>query len=241
MFRWGISYHQVWGAKDKPPTDDKATIPLRCPICGIHTNSVIKGLWKTPRSEWVKVPTFEMEIYNYLLACTHCQSGLLLMWSYGEDHRSAQTAGRILYPYPTSAFETEKLPAGSIPAAIFEDLRQAELAYLVSAHYGAGLLLRRACQNICRDRQVPEKGGLKAQLKEMARMGIITSALGDMADSIRVVGNELAHPAPDKPFALTPDDIKIAREFLLQLVRSIYVDPAKVQKLKQDLDSRGIK
>ncbi|OGO20247.1 MAG: hypothetical protein A2Z15_06290 [Chloroflexi bacterium RBG_16_50_11] len=241
MIKWGPGFYRVWASEGKP-RDPRQPFPLQCPICGIHTDAEVIANFETPGSDFVRLPISEMKVYNYLVRCTRCKSGILVYWSYGEDYRrGGATAGIHVYPFPTSAFRTEQLPEKEIPAAIFEDLRQAELAYLADAYYGAGLLLRRACQNICREQKIPETGGLASQIKEMDTRGIITKHLADMADSIRIIGNELAHPDPNTPSVITPDDVRLAQEFFDQLVRAIYVDPARTKKLKEDLKKKGIK
>jgi hypothetical protein len=183
-----------------------------------------------------------MVLFNYLVQCTRCKSGLLVLWPAGHGiSEGFTTATKFLYPLRASTLE--KVAAeGAVPAAIAADLQQAELAYYAGAEYGAALLLRRACQSICRERNIPEQGqGLKGQIAELAKQGIITLALADMADSVRVIGNEVAHPDPKTPSVITMDDIAAAREFMLQLVRAIYTDPDRVAKLKADLVKRGIK
>jgi len=238
---WGATFSQVWSDKDKPPDAHDGTIPLRCSICGTHTDARIAGRVVTPDSRFVQLPHHVMKVYNYLACCTRCQSGILVMWSYGEEvNGDAYSAGRLVFPFPTAAFGTEQLPRDLIPSAVYEDLRQAELAYLARSHYGAGLLLRRACQNICRQQGIPDVGGLKGQIKELASRGTITKSLAEQAESIRVIGNELAHPDPNTPSVIQPGDVRLAMEFLDQLVRAIYVDPARVKELKADLQKRGV-
>jgi hypothetical protein len=84
-------------------------------------------------------------------------------------------------------------------------------------------------------------GKLKGQIREMATRGLITNDLAEMADGIRIIGNELAHPDANTPFAIIEKDVTIARELLEQLVRAVYVDPARAKKLKEDLNLRGVK
>jgi len=162
------------------------------------------------------------------------------MWAYGEDYRGqAQSGGAFVYPLPLGTFE-ERLPEDTIPEAIFEDLRQAELSAHAGADYGAGLLLRRACQYICRDKNVAGDR-LEAQVDDLAKKGIITNQMAQMGHGIRIIGNELAHPDPRTPFVITPEDVRVAREFLTQLVHAIYIDPAKVKQLQDELQKRGVK
>ncbi len=245
MFEWGSTYRRVY-SDEEPPFDGKKPIPLTCPICGAHTDAAVAGKVVTPSGKYVRLPTLEMQVYNFLVRCTRCQSGLLVVWSWGPDQMghvtgAGNTAGVYVYPPPTSAVQSEQLPKDVIPAAVFEDLRQAELAYLAGADYGAGLLLRRACQNICRHQNITETGTkLRGQITEMANRGIITQHLAEMAHGVRIIGNELAHPDPNTPFVITGNDVRLACEFLDQVVRAVYVDPARAKKLKEDLKQRGV-
>ncbi len=229
MVRWSIEPRQT---KEKPP-EHSENLPVICPTCGVHTNARVMYWFLTYNNRFIQLPINEMVIYNYLLCCTRCKSAILLMWSYGKLDLGTQgtyafTTGKHIYPVPESAFEINTLPKESIPDAILEDLRQAELSFHSGAFYGAGLLLRRACQNICGDQQIPGKpGGLKAQINEMANLGIINKKLAELVLGIRIIGNEIAHPDAYTPFIITSQDIEIAREFILQLVRSIYVDPVR--------------
>jgi Domain of unknown function (DUF4145) len=119
-------------------------------------------------------------------------------------------------------------------------LKQAELAFAAGAHYGAGLLLRRACQSICLDKGISQNG-LKGQIKKLAENGVITAALAELADSIRIIGNELAHPNPNTPSVITQGDVEAGYVFLSQLVRAVYVDPANAQQLKTQLKKKRVK
>jgi hypothetical protein len=103
--------------------------------------------------------------------------------------------------------------------------------------------LRRLCQNVCIDKKIPEPrdGGLKARIRGLAEQGFITKSLADMADTIRVVGNELAHPSPESPLVITPDDVDAAWDFAVQLVNAVYVGPARADKFKSKLAEKGVK
>jgi hypothetical protein len=127
---------------------------------------------------------------------------------------------------PTAAFETQALGRKWVPPAILKDLEQAELAFAAGAHYGAGLLLRRACQYICLDKQIPYEKP-RSQIQQLAANGTITTTLAQTAESIRVLGDELEHPDANTPSVITEDDVKAGWVFLTQLVRAIYVDPAR--------------
>jgi hypothetical protein len=239
MSFWGGTFYYA-SEEEIPPEDSRSRIPIQCPTCGFHTDSEIMGVFTTGQNEFVRLPESHMKLHNYLLRCTRCDSGIFIVWSYGDSRNGRITAGRVIYPLRLEAFELDKLGGKSIPKGIFEDLRQAELAFAAGARYGAGLLLRRACQNICRERNI-DGTGLKGQIKMLATSGLITTTLEEMAHHTRIVGDELAHPDPKIPDIISDEDVRAAWEFLTQLVRAIYIDPAKAEKAKSDLHQKGVK
>ncbi len=235
-----MRFGSTFWALDEPLVRE-GRIPLTCPICGIHTDAPVRGTFTTPDSEFLQLPSMGMWLDNYFVQCTRCQGGILVIQSVGTDFEGGQiTSGAFVYPLRSSAFETDALASGAVPAAILTDLQQAELSFFAGAYYGAGLLLRRACQNICREQGIPG-GDLKTQIREMADRGIITRTLADMADTVRIVGNELAHPDPQTPFVILPEEVAVGRNFVEQLVRTVYIDPARAKKLKEGLAKKGVK
>ena len=161
----------------EPPTNVGERIPVDCPVCGTHTDAEIKGVFVSEANRFIR-NSLRGKIFNYLLRCTHCTSGILVIWHYEETMRLGALNNIDVFPLATTAFKTEALGDGAIPAAILMDLEQAELAFAAGAHYGAGLLLRRACQYICLERGIPE-GKLKNQIKQLAAKGVITSTLAE--------------------------------------------------------------
>jgi hypothetical protein len=139
----------------------------------------------------------------------------------------------------TRAF-ADPIAEASIPASILEDVRQARVCEEAGAPYGAGLLYRRACQYVCRD-QGAKARDLRDQIPELAKDGLITNALADQAHHVRIVGNELAHPDVNNPLVISQDDVADAREFVEQLIRAIYVDPARNAARRASLQQRGVR
>ena len=241
MINWGASFRYAYG-DDCPPSEKEKAVPLDCPYCGTHTNAEIINRFITQQNEFVRLPSHEMRIYNFFLRCTKCNSAILLLWSYGKDYQGlGSTAGRIIFPFYTEAFEAKELGKDVVPEAILEDIAQAELSYYVGAYLGAGLLLRRACQNICRDKKCQEKGGLVNQINDLVRKSIITKDMAELADTIRIIGNEIAHPDPNSPFIITHDDVKACREFIKQLIHVVYVNPYRAKAMKEKLKKKGVK
>ena len=239
MVNWGATFWSAYSAQDIPPDSDQTEIALACPNCGIHTNAEIIGRFITEQNKYIRVPNYEMKIYNYFLQCTRCKSAILVLWSFGNMFNSKTTSGKIIFPIYTDISEYEDLK-GIVPEAILEDIYQAEFSFMGRAYLGAGLLLRRACQYICLDKEC-KKDNLVNQIGELVAKGIITKDLSELAHNIRIVGNEIAHPDPNTPFIITRDDIKACSEFLKQLIQVIYVNPYKSSLLREGLEKRGVK
>lgn len=240
MINWGACFRYAYG-EDCPPKESESKIPITCPYCGTHTHADIISKFVTSQNDFVHLPNSEMAVYNYFLRCTRCQSAIFILWTYGKDYRSmGSTAGRIVFPFYTDAFEAKEVSEDVMPAAIYEDLVQAEISYYSGAYLGAGLLLRRACQNICRDKKCSEKKGLLGQIDELVTNNIITKEMSEMAHSVRIIGNEIAHPNPSTPFIISRDDIKACREFLKQLIQVIYVNPHRAKIVKETLSKKGV-
>lgn len=215
------------------------TIAVTCPICGVHTDATILYCDTTPASRHVQLPDSDMLVYNYLLKCTQCASDILLYWTYKDDYFSNQrySAGRRIYPFLTTVEKSEYSDESIVPAAICEDLRQAELSYRATSYRGAGLLLRSAVQSICREKGAAGKN-LFEEVKDLATKGFISTPLADMIDCVRLLGNEIAHPKPDTPFVTTGEDVTTCREFINQMLDTLYVGPYKAQKLREKINNK---
>lgn len=239
MLNWGVGFWSVYDKEKAPPAEKVKIIPLQCPNCGAHTDAEIRAHFITHQNKYVKLPATEMGVYNYFLRCTRCNSAILLLWSYGEDwHGEGVTAGRIIFPLHTEAFDFSDINDDVIPEAVLEDIRQAELSYFSGAFLGAGMLLRRACQNICRDKNIEVKGNLVSEINNLVDKGIITKDMAEMAHTIRIIGNEIAHPNPKKALIISRDDVRICREFINQLVQVIYINPFKAKVLQEVLKDK---
>jgi hypothetical protein len=180
-----------------------------------------------------------MAIYNLLLRCTRCQGALLLLWPYGAEMNGGITVEPRLFPIGSSR-DAEPAFKSSVPAAILEDLRQAEACESIGAIYGAALLYRRAVQYLCRDKKVPDDGGLKGQISYLANNGIITSSLKELAEHVRIIGNDIAHPDAQHPARIEWNDIKAISEFSKQIVDAVYVAPHKAAELRKTLKRKGV-
>ena len=149
------------------------------------------------------------------------------------------SAGKRVYPFYTDAFGIKGLESKVIPESVYEDIKQAELSYFAGAFYGAGLLLRSACQNICRDKKACGRS-LYEEIDDLKAKSLITKSMAEMAHAIRIIGNEIAHPNPNTVFVVTRDDVRQCQEFIKQLIHVLYIDPDKLKKFKENIKERGL-
>ena len=166
-----------------------------------------------------------MLLYGFFLQCTLCKGPMLYLVPFGNG----TTADPLMFPMPV---DIDKMPTDCVPAAIYEDMRQAQLSFNVNAYLGAGMLLRRACQNICRDKECQGKD-LYTEIDSLVSKNLITRDMAEMAHSVRIIGNEIAHPSPNEVLEITADDVRICYAFIEQLVQVIYVNPFEARKLRE--------
>ena len=76
------------------------------------------------------------------------------------------------------------------PALVQDAVREADGCASIGAPIAGVLVCRMALQAICRDRGVPE-GNLKSELKALG----LPDDLREIADALRVIGNETTHPS----------------------------------------------
>lgn len=213
-------------------------LAVECRHCFTHTDSAVMSVFTTPQNEWHRTPA-DMPIFNLLLRCTRCGGAMLMLWPFSANAVTNIMVEPRLYPIG-SARDADKAYQASVPAAILEDLKQASACQGVAAVYGAALLYRRAIQYLCRDKKAPEKLGLKGQIANLAASGIITTHIKELAEHVRIIGNDIAHPDAEHPARIEWNDVKAASEFARQIVEAVYVGPYKAAELRKRLKEKGV-
>lgn len=132
--------------------------------------------------------------------------------------------GEKIYPAPLPS------PTDSrIPPEVRNDLDEAKKCFSVGAYRASAVMSRRAIQSACIAKGVANKR-LVDQLSEMASKGIITKDLKDLADTVRWVGNDAAHPDSQE---VTKQDAKEILHLAEEFLKVIFVAPAIVQEQKK--------
>ena len=221
---------------DAPP-DRGSKWSYQCPYCSVSTHSEVLNLFVTRGTQWFSLPSPATKLYTLILQCTRCEGVAMVLWPYGEDMRGhARITTRSLLPFPQAARQVFGSDDQSVPPAILEDLRQAELAFQAGAVNGAGLLLRRACQYICRDRGCKGRN-LDDEIDALAPK-YITKEMAELAHGIRIVGNEIAHPDPNTPARISAQDVSDCWDFTVELIKVIYIHPGQVADLRGRLGGK---
>ena len=223
-FRLGFGFFSTYGKESEPP-DVGDRYSYRCPYCLVNTHGEVLSKSVVPQSDFIRLPATEMQLHTLILQCTRCNGVALLLWPFGKDDGTGMTTDQMMMPFPQAARQVFGQDDRFVPAAILEDLRQAELGSQASAVYGAGLLLRRACQYICRDKGCTGRN-IQEEIDALAPQHI-TNDMAELAHSIRIVGNEIAHPDARTPAKITRKDIRDCWEFVIELIKVIYIHPAR--------------
>ncbi|TAJ21572.1 MAG: DUF4145 domain-containing protein [Dehalococcoidia bacterium] len=112
------------------------------------------------------------------------------------------------------------------PDTIRPALAEVALCRAAGAVTAAALACRRAVELIVQDLGEKE-GGLRARISRLK----VTDDLKRIADGIRLVGDEAAHPASEEWGKVTAQDVEAIEELALELVRQLYITPERVRRL----------
>jgi hypothetical protein len=63
---------------------------------------------------------------------------------------------------------------------------------------------------------------------------------GALAEHVRIIGNDIAHPDAQHPARIDWDDIKAISEFSAQIVDAVYVAPYKAAELRKAHKRKGV-
>ncbi len=235
MWSFGSTFTYDYG-EDKPPEADQR-YPTTCSYCGIHSDAEVLATYNTNGGKYISLPASEMQLYTVVLRCTRCRGVMTILWPYGTDLRGVGlTTTRVKLPFPQAASNVFGDDAKYVPSAVLEDLRQAEVGFQAGSTHGAGLLLRRACQNLCRDKSC-KRGSLAEEIDALYPEHI-TAQMKQTAHSVRLIGNEIAHPDPHTPATVTAQDVRDCWDFLTELIRVIYVHPGRQATLRKRMEAK---
>ncbi len=202
-----------------------------CPYCHKHTSLYIPPA--TDSSGDVAVYTqCHIRIGDHdrwaMGVCNACSSVVLIhesdMGSYWAEE---------YYPTPLPSPVDTRLPD-----FIKADLQEAKLCFSQSAFNATAMLCRRAIALICMDKKANPKSDLFTQIGWMRDNHIITGDMSTWAHTVRLVGNDVAHPEGLDNTRVEEEDAQAILELAEQMANTLYVTPAIAEAQKQKRDNK---
>jgi hypothetical protein len=194
-----------------------------CPHCG---NETPKRLRHTQTYDEMFDEHQGYTVWIYVATCGTCSRVLLYKadetW---RDHDFRHSA-ELVWP-----------ESGDLATSVPERVRwiYAEAARIKAVAPNAFTVqIRRALEAICDDRQVP-KGTLQQRLASLVTRGEIPPLLGEMTDTLRLLGNVAAHAGQED---VSPGDVPTIDGFFRAVIEYVYIAPNSLKAFRERLEKR---
>ena len=220
---------------DLPINREEIDVPstvIICPHCRVKSHlTPATHSWSREDRVWV------------LQKCDNCRRLVLTIFKWTGSIIAEPGRGNIptLNGLPEDVFPYFRLvPDLSIPQEIAEDYSEALLCFSADAFDASVVMSRRAIETAAILLGAKPEDTLRDKIKHLASKGLEQS-LVDFATEIRLLGN-VPGAHPDKHDLLRkvqPDECKDVLDFLEAFLESLYIRPAKIQKLKSKREKKG--
>lgn len=192
---------------------------LLCQHCGNRTShTIIEKGEEIEEVEFEEGMKFDYVHYLWFTRCDNC-SKHSLFYCMDDDPQESN----CLWP-------NEKRISQAVPKDIRLAYEEALKVKKISKTAFV-ILIRRALEVLCKEEKV-YGDNLAGKIKKLGDSGFIPQKLIDVADLIRLVGNDGAHSAESET---TDYEINLIDEFYLAIIEYLYVAPEKVKSLKEKL------
>jgi len=127
-------------------------------------------------------------------------------------------ANELIFQYPPIrvSFSTENLPE-----SILKTFDEAVTCHSQSCFIAAAIMIRRTLEEICEERGA-EGDNLRARVNDLRTKVLLPQALFEAMDELRLLGNDAAH-IEAKTFAqITKQELDVALEFTIELLKALY-------------------
>ena len=198
---------------------------IYCPSCERHTALT-----------WVGNTRYDKEGGNvyHIGECNNCNCVFLVRRKRG--HGDAVSGIVEVYPgaLPKSIGE-------GVPDFLREDLKEAYQCFAVGAYRATSVMARRALQSCCIDKGAKDSKNLQEQVDNLFEMHIITKDLKELAHTVRLIGNDSAHPPKDltNDESISEEDANEILELLDGFVEVLYVVPYRTKKVQENRNDRN--
>ena len=126
-----------------------------------------------------------------------------------------------------------------IPKFIANDIAEARVCLSAGAFKAAAILCRRALQSVCIDKGIRSDKRLSDQISELSERNVLTKDMVEWADSVRLVGNDIAHPKDTNPSMVSQQDASDILDLVDHMARTLYVASEIARAQKERLKKKG--
>jgi Domain of unknown function (DUF4145) len=191
-------------------------VTLVCPHCRVAAHFSPK--WSEPQYD---DPYVQVESYTaFARLCDNCKMPVCGVYPEGADEGDETVwpivVARVDYP--------------DVPDAIAGAAREAQQALAASAARASVLMARATLEATAKDRGIAT-GTLGSKIEKLSAQGLISQDMKEVADEIRLAGNEAAHgDILYEPISIA--DAKEIVELMDAKLMRIYQEPAKVARVR---------
>lgn len=197
---------------------------ITCPYCKVLSRFVDTGksVFDENRGVWS------------ILECVGCKGPVLAIYKWTGSYalESNEVGVPVVEPRPVGVFpESEPSVHESIPHSVAEDYRESMVCYNAGAWKGTVILCRRALQGSVVDKGADVEKMLRDQIDELASRQILTPDISNWAHTIRLLGNDGAHPYKKGSLAnVTKSEADEMLKFMESYLKYVYEMPYEVAK-----------
>lgn len=164
------------------------------------------------------------KILNYdTCRCSNCGNLTMVLWA--ESNSGGMANFRAL-PWPLTVTKHPE----HWPADVGRFWLQAKRSIEGKNYDAAALMARSALQIVLRKHEA-KGNNLNQEIDDLADKGLLPPIMKEWAHTVRLVGNDAAHPKPDE-VGPPPQDVKELVRFLDFLLEYLYDLPHRIQRLR---------
>ena len=195
-------------------------VKLLCQHCGnsgLHT--VLESVIEVETIEFEHGNSFEENFEITFCRCENCNRHSLFSFLNGNSDEA------------WSLFPREKQIDQSVPKSIRNAYSEALKIKKISS-IAFVIMIRRALDLLCKQ-EGATGNNLYEKIIDLGKKELIPKVLSDMADTIRLIGNDRAH---DDNEILKENDLDVLDDFYSSIIEYVYIGPRKVELLRQKLE-----
>lgn len=201
--------------------EELATHQITCPFC------IEQGNFKTVFHAEKKKPNADKKLNFDTLKCGSCAGYVMVLWSANEHSYGQDLHDYRVLPWP---LKYDSYPE-YLPQSVGRFWLQAKRNILSENWDAATVMARSALQVALRDSGAKGKN-LKQEVESLATEGTLPPIMKDWSDHVRELGNESAHPDPEKG-PTNPQDARDIVHFLDFLLEYLYSLPHRIQQYRE--------